>query len=223
MGLILGLCIPTIIQVLKKEYANVQKGIFMIDASKGFIKDGNKNRLRAQDIHKIVDSFNRGVEIPRYSRMVSLAEISDPKNGFNLNLPCYIHSAEPEDIQDLDAHLWGDIPDVRTALFTAADRPGYCELKHPIADVKRVILDNPKFIEFRETVDARFIQLEGACLPHLNRFDVKGHQKALIEALCSGLSGMDAEIKALEQRCEKTRAIKLGMMQELLTGRTRLV
>ena len=80
------------------------------DASKGFMKDGNKNRLRAQDIHKIVDAFTRQLEIDRYSRMVPLAEISDPKNDFNLNLPRYIDSTEPEDLQDIDAHLRGGIP-----------------------------------------------------------------------------------------------------------------
>ena len=94
-----------------RKNAAARKGIFMIDASKGFIKDGNKNRLRAQDIHKIVDTFTRQVEIPRYSRMVPLAEISDPKNDFNLNLPRYIDSTEPEDLQDIDGHLRGGIPD----------------------------------------------------------------------------------------------------------------
>jgi hypothetical protein len=88
-----------------------RKGIFMVDASKGFIKDGNKNRLRAQDIHKIVDAFTRQLELPRYSRMVPLSEISDPKNDFNLNLPRYIDTSEPEDIQDIDGHLRGGIPD----------------------------------------------------------------------------------------------------------------
>src|SRR5437867_1857626 len=82
----------------------------MIDASRAFIKDGNMARLRAQDIHKIVDAFTRLAELPRYSRMVSLAEIGDPKNDFNLNLPRYIDSTEPEDIQDIDAHLRGGIP-----------------------------------------------------------------------------------------------------------------
>lgn len=66
----------------------------MIDASKGFIKDGPKNRLRAQDIHKIVDTFTRQAEVSRYARMVSVAEISDPKNDYNLNLPRYIDSTE---------------------------------------------------------------------------------------------------------------------------------
>ncbi len=85
----------------------------MIDASKGFIKDGNKNRLRAQDIHKIVDVFNRQMVEPRYSRMVPVAEIGSPANDFNLNIPRYIDSSEPEDLQDLDAHLHGGIPEPR--------------------------------------------------------------------------------------------------------------
>src|SRR6266436_5273319 len=75
-----GTGIAACLIVLDKENAAARKGIFMIDASKGFIKDGNKNRLRAQDIHKIVDVFTRELELPRYSRMVSLAEIGDPKD-----------------------------------------------------------------------------------------------------------------------------------------------
>src|SRR5882724_5659921 len=91
-NLFYGTGIPACILVLDKENAAARKGIFMIDASKGFIKDGNKNRLRAQDIHKIVDTFTRLAEVHRYSRMASLAEIGDPKNDFNLNLPRYIDS-----------------------------------------------------------------------------------------------------------------------------------
>src|SRR6266478_4743073 len=86
-NLFYGTGIPACIVVLDKEGAAARRGIFMIDASKCFIKDGNKNRLREQDIHKIVDIFNRQVELPRYSRLVPVAEISDPKNEYNLNLP----------------------------------------------------------------------------------------------------------------------------------------
>ena len=82
----------------------------MIDASRGFLKDGNKNRLRSQDIHKIVDVFNKQTELPRYSRMVSVAEVASPANDYNLNIPRYIDSSEPEDLHDLDAHLNGGIP-----------------------------------------------------------------------------------------------------------------
>ncbi len=116
-NLFYGTGIPACIIVLDKEgavqthgSASPQKGIFMVDASKGFIKDGNKNRLREQDIHKIVDIFNKQTELPKYSRLVSVEEISDPKNDFNLNIPRYIDSQEAEDIQDIAAHLLGDIP-----------------------------------------------------------------------------------------------------------------
>ena len=83
----------------------------MIDASKAYLKDGNKNRLRHQDIHKIVDVFNKQIEIPKYSRNVSFDEI-EKKNEYNLNIPRYIDSQEPEDIQDIEAHLKGGIPKV---------------------------------------------------------------------------------------------------------------
>src|SRR4029077_628556 len=109
-NLFYGTSIPDCIVVLDKEGAAARKGIFMIDASKGFIKDGPKNRLREQDIHKIVDIFNRQVELPRYSRLVPVSEIADAKNDYNLNLPRYIDSTEPEDIQDIDGHLRGGIP-----------------------------------------------------------------------------------------------------------------
>src|SRR5579864_1965743 len=94
-NLFYGTGIPACIVVLDKENAAARKGVFMIDASKGFIKDGNKNRLREQDIHRIVDIFTKQADIPRHARMVPLAEIADPKNDFNLNLPRYIDSAEP--------------------------------------------------------------------------------------------------------------------------------
>ena len=111
----------------------------MLDASKGFIKDGNKNRLREQDIHKIVDTFVNQKETPRYARMVPFDEIADPKNDFNLNIPRYIDSTEPEDIQDIDGHLrggipnpdidaldayWQVIPSVRDMLFKSSGRKG---------------------------------------------------------------------------------------------------
>ena len=141
-NLFYGTGIPACIVVLDKENATARKGIFMIDASKGFMKDGPKNRLREQDIHKIVDTFTRQDESdPRYARMVPVAEIADPKNDYNLNLPRYIDSTEPEDLQDIDGHLRGGIPErdidalgnywkimpgLRAALFEKFTRPGYC-------------------------------------------------------------------------------------------------
>ena len=107
-NLFFGTGIPACIIVLDKENAANRRGIFLIDASKGFMKDGNKNRLRHRDIHKIVDVFNKQLELPAYSRMVPVAEIE--ANDYNLNIPRYIDSSEPEDLHDIDAHLRGGIP-----------------------------------------------------------------------------------------------------------------
>ena len=109
-NLFYGTGIPACIILLDKEHVGTRQGIFMIDASKGFIKDGNKNRLRAQDIHKIVDTLEKQLEIPRYSRFVPNNEIADTKNDYNLNIPRYIDASETEDLQDIEAHLLGGIP-----------------------------------------------------------------------------------------------------------------
>ena len=201
-NLFYGTGIPACIIVLDKENAATRKGIFMIDASKGFIKDGNKNRLRAQDIHKIVDTFTRQVEIPRYSRMVPLAEISDPKNDFNLNLPRYIDSTEPEDLQDIDGHLrggiperdidaleryWQVIPGVRATLFKKADRPGYSQLKVAVADIKAAIFGHAEFTAFNESVTKLFAKWKAANTPRLKGIAKGGKPKALIETLSEDL------------------------------------
>jgi len=201
-NLFYGTGIPACIIVLDKENAAARKGIFMIDASKGFIKDGNKNRLRAQDIHKIVDTFTRLAEIPRYSRMVSLTEISDPKNDFNLNLPRYIDSTEPEDIQDIEGHLRGGIPErdidaleqywlvipgVRATLFKKADRPGYSQLKVGVADIKPAIFGHAEFTAFNESVTKLFAKWKAATKPRLKGIAKGGIPKALIETLSEDL------------------------------------
>lgn len=171
-NLFYGTGIPACIVVLDKENAQARTGVFMIDASKGFIKDGNKNRLRDQDIHKIVDTFNRQVEIDRFARMVPMAEIAAPKNDYNLNIPRYIDSSDPEDLQDLNAHIHGGIPDhdldllsaywdafpsLRDQLFVA-NRPGYSDLKLDVAEVQQAILDSPEFKEFQGKVRGHVVQ-----------------------------------------------------------------
>jgi type I restriction enzyme M protein len=106
-NLFYGTGIPACIVIIDKEDAQARRGIFMIDASGGFMKDGPKNRLRAQDIHKIVDVFNKRLDVPKYARMVPFAEIE--QHEFNLNLPRYIDSQTPEDRQDIAGHLRGGI------------------------------------------------------------------------------------------------------------------
>jgi type I restriction enzyme M protein len=201
-NLFFGTGIPACIVVLNKEGAAARKSIFMIDASKGFIKDGNKNRLREQDIHKIVDIFNRQVELPRYSRLVPISEIADPKNDYNLNLPRYIDSTEPEDLQDIDGHLRGGIPNcdidglekywevflaVRATLFKKADRSGYSQLKVPIAEVKAAIFGHAEFTAFNDTVTKHFAKWKKVNTPLLKGFAKDGHPKALIETIAEGL------------------------------------
>jgi len=175
-NLFYGTGIPACIIIIDKEHAQqavtdfnegdealptiTGRPIFMIDASKGFIKDGNKNRLRSQDIHKVVDVFNKGLELERFSRLVQLDEIA--KNDFNLNIPRYIDSSEPEDLHDLSAHLQGGIPNsdidalehywqvfpsIRATLFKP-DRDGYSHGMIEASSVKSSILAHQEFKDF---------------------------------------------------------------------------
>lgn len=175
-NLFYGTGIPACIIVIDKEHAQKAvtsfnegdealptvsgRPIFMIDASKGFIKDGNKNRLRSQDIHKIVDVFNKGLELERYSRLVPIDEIA--ANDYNLNIPRYIDSSEPEDLHDLSAHLQGGIPNrdidalehywqvfpsIRATLFTHL-RDGYSHAQVEASQVKSTILAHQEFKDF---------------------------------------------------------------------------
>ena len=212
-NLFYGTGIPACIVVLDKEGAAARKGIFMIDASKGFIKDGNKNRLRAQDIHKIVDAFTRQIELPRYSRMVPMAEIADSKNAFNLNLPRYIDSSEPEDIQDIDGHLRGGIPDrdldalerywkvfpgVREALFKKAKRPGYAELKVAAADIKSTIFGHAEFTAWSTQTKKLFAKWRTASAPRLRAIAKGDKPKILIETLSEELLATFQKAKLLD-------------------------
>lgn len=201
-NLFYGTPIAACILVLDKENAAARKGVFLIDASKGFIKDGNKNRLREQDIHKIVDTFEKNGDAPGYARMVPTSEIADPKNDYNLNLPRYIDNSEPEDLQDIGGHLRGGIPErdldalaaywevlpgVRTALFKSAGRPGYACLKLPFAEVKPTILSHPEFAAFNQAATKHFAGWRKAVAPRLTGFDKRGHPKALIEVIAEEL------------------------------------
>ena len=201
-NLFYGTGIPACILVIDKEHAQARKGIFMIDASKGFVKDGNKNRLRDQDIHKIVDTFNRQVEINKYSRMVPVAEIADPKNDFNLNLPRYIDSTEPEDLQDIEGHLrggipqwdidaleahWKVVPSLQAELIEPADRPGYVRVKVPVADLKQAVFGNAEFQAFLRKVMGAFEGWRATHQPALKAIKLHDRPKVLIETLSESL------------------------------------
>ena len=170
VNLFYGTGIPACVIILDKEGARDRSAVFMVDGSRGFIKDGNKNRLRSQDIHKIVDVFNRQMEMPRYSRLVPLNEIAG--NDYNLNIPRYIDSSDPEDLHNLSAHLQGGIPKrdidelqrywdvfpaIRSTLFAPGSREGYSDCLVEASKVKTTILGHPEFISFAE----KSIQLFG--------------------------------------------------------------
>lgn len=138
--------------------------------------------------------------------MVPLDEVADPKNDFNLNLPRYIDSAEPEDLQDIDGHLRGGIPErdldalgaywkvlpgVRGVLFEPFDktgaRPGYARLKPELTEVKPAIFGHPEFSAFQQKATNVFADWRRATTPPLTGFGKDGHPKALIEAIAEDL------------------------------------
>ena len=212
-NLFYGTGIPACILVLDKENAHTRSGIFMIDASRGFLKDGNKNRLRAQDIHRIVDVFNRQIELPRYSRMVPTAEIASTANDYNLNIPRYVDSSEPEDLHDLDAHLHGGIPDLdidaldaywdvfpslRQALFVGNGRGGYSECRVEIVHVQEAILEHEEF----KSYETRFKTiLDDWCKAHeptLKELGAETNPKDIIRDLAEDLLTRFADVPLLD-------------------------
>jgi len=198
-NLFYGTGIPACIVVIDKQDAQARKGIFLIDASGGYMKDGSKNRLRAQDTHKIVDVFNRRVEIPGYSRMVPVEEIA--RNDFNLNLPRYIDSQQEEDLQDIEGHLRGGVPErdvqalarywtvcpgLRVALFKP-NRPGYVDLTIEKQEVKRAIYGHPEFAAFIAKMNGHFAVWRGGAVAELKALQPGFHPKQLIGAQAEGL------------------------------------
>ena len=198
-NLFYGTGIPACIIVVDKEDAHARKGIFMIDASAGFMKDGPKNRLRAQDIHKIVDVFNKQTEVPKYSRMVPVEEIE--RNEFNLNLPRYIDSQTPEDLQDIEGHLKGSIPaadvdalqrywtvcpGLRQTLFKP-NRPGYLDLAVDKSAIKSTIFNHPEFAAFIASMNAHFGAWRAKAGKMLRELKAGCHPKEVIGTLSEDL------------------------------------
>ncbi|WP_303815526.1 type I restriction-modification system subunit M [Acidaminococcus timonensis] len=144
-----GTGIPTIIMVLRQKRENTD--VLIIDASKGFAKEGKNNKLRACDIRKIVDTVIKRQDVPHYARKVSREEIR--ANDYNLNIPRYVDSAEPAESWDIYATMFGGIPETELAslqsywdvfpslkdtLFSSKD--GYATLRQP--DIRSVVRDH---------------------------------------------------------------------------------
>jgi len=201
-NLFYGTGIPAAIIVLDKEGAEKRTGIFMIDASKGFVKDGNKNRLRDRDIHKIVDALAQGKDIAGFARLVPTSEISDGKNDYNLNIPRYIDQSEKEDIQDLSAHLrggipqrdiddlesfWKVMPNLRSDLFEPSEHDGYLQLKVAPHDVLSTVFADQDYKKFIADTEKNFQSWLVEYSAQLSALTVGSRPKLIIEALAESL------------------------------------
>ncbi|MDR2597419.1 MAG: SAM-dependent methyltransferase, partial [Treponema sp.] len=168
-NLFYGTGIPACIIVIDKENSKEREGIFMIDASREFIKDGNKNRLRERDIYKISTVFNEQIEISGYSRFVPNDEIRN-KNAYNLNIPRYIDGCSSDDLQNIDAHLnggipntdlenlslyWDTFPKLRKKLFEPM-RKGFASLAVGNDEVRDTIYSDMEFSTYANKVEAAF-------------------------------------------------------------------
>ena len=198
-NLFYGTGIPACIVVIDKRAADTREGVFLVDASKGFLKDGPKNRLRERDIHKIVDVFTRQLEVPGYSRLVPIEEIAG--HDYNLNLPRYIDSSEAEDLQDIEAHLRGGIPErdidalepywrvcpqLREALFRLV-RTGYLELAVVPAELKATVMAHPQFAGFLAGMATHFQAWRQGAAQSLKSLEKDCHPKQVIKELSEGL------------------------------------
>lgn len=169
-NLFFGTGIPACIIIIEKSEADSRKGVFMIDAKNGYIKDGAKNRLREQDIRRIVDAWRTHRDVPHFSRFVPMDEIK--KNDYNLNIPRYVSAPDTEILQDIDAHLYGGLPKhdidqlttywdvcptLRSELFCEhLTRKGYFTLNCNRDAVRDIVSDNTDFKKQNEVFNKSF-------------------------------------------------------------------
>ncbi len=164
-----GTGIPTIILVLKQKRKN--NDVLIVDAAKGFAKEGKNNKLRASDIKKIVDTVNGRQNVSRYSRVVSKDKIRE--NDYNLNIPRYVDSSDPAESWDLYSSMFGGIPNselddlgefwnafpnLRSALFTDNGTP-YTALKdeHKDGELAEAIGQHPEVQAYTQQFTASFV------------------------------------------------------------------
>ncbi|EMG83497.1 putative type I restriction-modification system, M subunit [Helicobacter pylori GAM103Bi] len=195
-NLFYGTSIPACVIVLDKENAHARKGVFVIDASKDFKKDGNKNRLREQDVQKMIDTFNAYKEIPYYSKMVSLEEIS--ANDYNLNIPRYI-AAKQELEKDLFALInspsylpkneikaydpyFQVFKELKNTLFKKSDKEGYYALKTECENIKDLMTESLEYQTFHASVLNAFESLD--LFETFNDLEPGFNPKTLIESVC---------------------------------------
>lgn len=167
-NLFFGTGIPASIILIDKRGTQERKGVFFIDAKEGFMKDGAKNRLREQDIRRIVDTWRERREIPHYSRLATWDEIAD--NDFNLNIPRYVAARDAEVMHNLDGHLrggisneeldefrseWTSLPEMRERLF-APLRDGFSTLRVDVNSISSLLETSDSANGLRTALDHAF-------------------------------------------------------------------
>ena len=193
-NLFYGTGIPACIIIIDKEDDDEGTGIFMIDASRDFVKDGNKNRLRERDIYKIVTTFNEQITTdPHYARFVPMSEITG-KNDYNLNISRYIDSGITEDLQSIEAHLkggipaydvdsldryWAIFPQLKHKLFSVL-RDGFYQLNVAKDDIRRIIHDDEEFSAYADKLDNAFTQWRESVDGELRNINAYVEAKELI-------------------------------------------
>ena len=198
-NLFYGTGVPACIIVLDKSQAAARDGIFMIDASEGFVKDGPKNRLREMDVHRIVDAYQQGGDIAGYARFVPMAEILEQDH--NLNLPRYIASNKAEDVQDIDAHLNGGIPQadidalgdywqefnsLRQVLLSP-EREGYLSFNVTTDTISETISSHADYKDFEAQAAAHFQAWKVQVVEGLKALEIGMKPKQEIAELAEGL------------------------------------
>lgn len=212
-NLFYGTGIPACIIVIDKSDADERQGIFMIDASHDYVKDGNKNRLRERDIYKIVTTFNEQIGTdPKYARFVPNEEIK-VKNDYNLNIPRYIDSSEPEDLQDIDAHLHGGIPaadvdsmekywtlfpNLKNKLFSPL-RDGYYKLNIKKDDVRSTIYSDEEFNAYADRIDMAFDAWKNKVDEGLRNINESVNIKKYIIKLAEALIAQYADMELVDK------------------------
>lgn len=211
-NLFYGTGIPACIIVLDKENTENRTGIFMIDASHGFIKDGDKNRLREQDIYKIVTTFNSMIEVSGFSRFVPFDEIIN-KNSYNLNIPRYIDSTEKEDLQSIEAHLYGGIPqddidniphfwnvfpNLKNQIFGEYSK-GFYKLLIQKDDVHKTISENIEFLEYNKKVNNTYNEWKKIANPVLTNLNSTDSNKGIILNLSEEILEKFSKLELLDK------------------------
>ena len=211
-NLFYGTGIPACIIIIDKENADERNGIFMIDASRDFVKDGNKNRLRERDIYKIVTTFNEQITTdPHYARFVPMSEIKG-KNGYNLNISRYINSGIDEDLQNIEAHLKGGIPatdvdsmerywsvfsQLKNKLFSTL-REGFYQLNVPKDEVRGFIHEDKEFSAYADKIDNAFMAWRSEVDEQLRNINAYGNAKELIGILAEKILTQYEDIELID-------------------------